>query len=110
MKVQGFFKDVGGASRVAKARLAAFENASPVPVTNDPIGDVARTWHPGKLDLVVTDVRPASKTTTTVRFERPDGQKLPPFYAGQFMVIDFPIGESLISRPYSISLDRKSVV
>ncbi|MBO4914746.1 MAG: iron-sulfur cluster-binding domain-containing protein [Oscillospiraceae bacterium] len=103
MKVKGFLKDVGGASRVAKARLAAFENASPLPVREDPIGAVAREWHPGKLDLVVTDVRPASKTTTTVRFERQDGKKLPPFYAGQFMVVDFPIGESLISRPYSIS-------
>ena len=103
MKVKGFLKDVGGASRVTKARLAAFENASPVAVRDDPIGNVAREWHPGKLDLVVTDVRPASKTATTVRFERHDGKKLPPFYAGQFMVIDFPMGESLISRPYSIS-------
>jgi len=103
MKVKGFLKDVGGASRVTKARLAAFENASAAPVRLDPIGAVAREWHPGKLDLVVTDVRPASRTTTTVRFERPDGGKLPPFYAGQFMVVDFPIGESLLSRPYSIS-------
>ncbi|MBR3560007.1 MAG: iron-sulfur cluster-binding domain-containing protein [Oscillospiraceae bacterium] len=103
MKVKGFLKDVGGASRVTKARLAAFENASPLPVMDDPIGNVAREWHPGKIDLVVTDVRPAGKTATTVRFERPDGKKLPPFYAGQFMVIDFPMGESLISRPYSIS-------
>ncbi len=68
MKVKGFFQDVGGASRVARARLAAFANASPLPVTSDPIGDVARTWHPGKLDLVVTDVRPACKTAVTVRF------------------------------------------
>ncbi len=103
MKIKGFLKDVGGASRVSRARLAAFENASPVPVREDPIGDVARTWHPGKLDLVVTDVRSASKTAVTVRFERADGGKLPPFYAGQFMVLDFPIGQSLISRPYSIS-------
>ncbi len=103
MKVKGFLKDVSGASRVTRAHLAAFENASPVAIKDDPIGNVAREWHPGKLDLVVTGVRPASKTATTVRFERADGKKLPPFYAGQFMVIDFPIGESLISRPYSIS-------
>ena len=37
MKVKGFLKDVGGASRVTKARLAAFENASPMPVTTDPL-------------------------------------------------------------------------
>ncbi|MBR3720061.1 MAG: hypothetical protein IKN20_09405, partial [Firmicutes bacterium] len=103
MKVKGFLKDVSGASRVTKRRLAAFSSASPVPVKADPIGDVAREWHPGKIELVVTDVRPASKTSKTLRFERTDGKKLPPFYAGQYMAIDFPLGESLISRPYSIS-------
>lgn len=103
MKVKGFLKDVGGASRVTKRRLAAFSSASPVPVTADPIGDVAREWHPGKIDLVVTQKRPTSKTSVTLRFERPDGKKLPPFYAGQYIVLDFPIGDSLISRPYSIS-------
>ena len=29
MKIKGFLKDVGGASRVTKARLNAFETASP---------------------------------------------------------------------------------
>ena len=103
MKVKGFIKDVGGASRVTKARLQAFESASPLPVREDPIGNVAREWHPGKLDLVVTQIRDASKTAKTVRFEKVGGGKLPPFYAGQFMVLDFPMGQSLISRPYSIS-------
>jgi ferredoxin-NADP reductase len=103
MKVKGFIKDVGGASRVTKARLRAFESASPLPVREDPIGNVAREWHPGKLELVVTQIRNASKTAKTVRFEKVGGGKLPPFYAGQFMVLDFPMGQSLISRPYSIS-------
>ena len=103
MKVKGFIKDVGGASRVTKARLHAFETASPQPIREDPIGNVAREWHPGKLDLVVTEIRDASRTAKTVRFEKVGGGKLPPFYAGQFIVLDFPIGESLISRPYSIS-------
>ena len=103
MKVKGFLKDVGGASRVTKARLAAFEKASPVPVTEDPIGDVAREWHPGRLELMVTQIRRASKTANTIRFERTDGKKLPPFYAGQFIALEFPMGETVISRPYSIS-------
>ena len=94
MKIQGFLKDVGGASRVTKARLNAFETASSVPVAVDPIGDVARAWHPGKLELVVTEIRPACKTAKTFRFQRPEGGKLPPFYAGQFMVIDFPTASS----------------
>ena len=103
MKIKGFLKDVGGASRVTKARLNAFENASAEPVTDDPIGAVAREWHPGKIELEVAEIREASKTAKTFRFRRPEGGKLPPFYAGQFMAIDFPVGESLVTRPYSIS-------
>ena len=103
MKIKGFLKDVGGASRVTKARLAAFENASPVSIKEDPIGNVAREWHPGKIDLVVTDIRVASPTAKTVRFEKAGGGKLPPFYAGQFIALDFEIDGKIISRPYSIS-------
>ena len=103
MKIKGFLKDVGGASRVTKARLAAFEAASPVPETVDPIGDVARAWHPGRLELVVDSIREASKTAKTVRLKRADGEKLPFFYAGQFIALEFPVGEAVISRPYSIS-------
>ena len=103
MKVKGFLKDVGGASRVTKARLNAFETASETPETVDPIGNVAREWHPGKLDLVVKEIRTASPTAKTVRFEKVGGGKLPPFYAGQFVSLEFGIDGKIISRPYSIS-------
>ena len=103
MKIKGFLKDVGGASRVTKARLEAFEKASPVPETVDPIKEVAKAWHPGKLDLVVTEIRDASPTAKTIRFERADGEKLPFFYAGQYIALEFPIDGHIISRPYSIS-------
>ena len=103
MKIKGFLKDVTGASRVTKARLNAFASASSAPEKTDPIAEVVRQWHPGKLDLVVKEVRDASRTAKTVRFARADGGKLPFFYAGQYIVLDFVIGESVISRPYSIS-------
>ena len=103
MKVKSFLKDVGGASRVTKARLDAFANASPSLTASDPIGDVARTWHPGPISLTVTDIRTASPTAKTIRLAREDGKKLPPFYAGQYIVLDFPVGKCAISRPYSIS-------
>ena len=103
MKIKGFLKDVGGASRVTKARLNAFETASPKAETVDPIGDVAREWHPGAIDLVVTEIRTASKTAKTVRFEKVGGGKLPPFYAGQFISLAFTIDGKTVCRPYSIS-------
>ena len=103
MKVKNLIQDIGGASRVTKARLNAFENASPSMTSVDPIGDVSREWHPGRLSLVVTQVRPEGKTAKTIRLERKDGKKLPFFYAGQFIAIELPIGESYVTRPYSIS-------
>ena len=103
MKVKGFLKDVGGASRVTKARLEAFEKASAVPEKVDPIGDAVHEWHPGTLELVVTEIRPASPTAKTVRFERTDGKKLPFFYAGQYISLAFVIDGKVVCRPYSIS-------
>ena len=103
MKIKGFLKDVGGASRVTKARLKAFKEASPVPESVDPIAETAKRWHPGRLKLKVTKIQDASITAKTFRFVREDGGEMPFFYAGQYVVLDFPIGESLISRPYSIS-------
>ncbi|MBO7710068.1 MAG: hypothetical protein J6S83_06340, partial [Lachnospiraceae bacterium] len=103
MKIKGFLKDVGGASRVTKARLDAFAQASPSLPDKDPIGDVAREWHPGRIALRVASVTPTGKTAKTIRLERTDGKQLPPFYAGQYMVLDLKIGDHIISRPYSIS-------
>ena len=44
-------------------------------------------------------IREASKTAKTVRLKRADGEKLPFFYAGQFIALEFPVGEAVISRP-----------
>ena len=103
MKIKGFLQDVGGASRVTKARLSAFENASAAPVTADPISDVAREWHPGTMALTVAKIYPVSPTAKTVRFVRADGQKLPPFYAGQYISLAFELDGHVLCRPYSIS-------
>ena len=103
MKIKGFLKDVGGASRVTKRRLAAFAGASAVPEKVDPIGNVSKEWHPGQIDLVVTDIKDASVTAKTVRLERADGRKLPFFYAGQYISLAFNMDGHIICRPYSIS-------
>ena len=41
IKVKGFLKDVGGASRVTKLREENFANGSPIPDPKDPIREVA---------------------------------------------------------------------
>ena len=54
MKVKNFLTDVGGASRVTKARLNAFASASPALENVEPIGNVCRDWHRGTIELVDT--------------------------------------------------------
>ena len=101
MKVKGFLKDVGGASRVTKRRQAVYDASSPKPAPYDPIGAVAKALHPGLIELRVDSVRPASKTAKTIRFTSPS--HLPYFRAGQFLTLVIDKDGGRINRPYSIS-------
>ena len=101
MKVKGFLKDVGGASRVTKRRQAVYDAASPKPAPYDPISAVAKALHPGLIELRVDSVRPASKTAKTIRFT--SSSHLPYFRAGQFLTLVINKDGSRINRPYSIS-------
>ena len=108
MKVKGFLKDVGGASRVTKMRRELIENASPVPHPDDPIRSLADALHPGKQQFVVTEVRDASPTAKTFRFEPYTGEDgktshIPPFRAGQYVNFYLTIGSSTVTRAYSLS-------
>lgn len=109
MKVKGFIKDVGGASRVTEARGKAMASANSEADRLDPIGETARSIHPGVQKLVVVSVNDSSKTSRTIRFESKDGH-LPYFKPGQYVSINTKIGDSVISRPYSISSSPKATL
>ena len=100
MKIKGFLKDVGGASRVTAKRQSVFDSADVVSKPFDPMGDVAKKLHPGFIELKVSDVFEASPTAKTIRFE---SEHLPYFKAGQFLTLQVKIGKSLVTRPYSVS-------
>ena len=100
--VKGFFKDVGGASRVTKMREANFNAGSPVPDPRDPIREMADLLHPEHMEFRVVDIRDASPSSRIFRFESVDGH-VPVFQSGQYVNFRLKIGESLLSRPYTIS-------
>lgn len=102
IRVKSFLKDVGGAGRVTEARREKLKNASAVPDPKDPIRDLADKLHPSEMQLRVTDIRDASLTAKTFRFEAADGH-IPVFQCGQFVNFRLKIGESLLTRPYTIS-------
>ena len=103
MKVQGFFKDVGGASRVAARRKQVIEQASAKVVARDPINEVARALHPdAPIQFTVAEIRDVFPTARTFRLENENGA-LPVFQAGQYVSLLFDVNGVRTCRPYSIS-------
>ena len=102
MKVHGFLKDIGGAGRVTRRRRAAIQNAGSQIVTRDPIHETALSLHPRTIALRVAGIRETSPTARTFRLA-PEGPPLPVFQAGQYLSMDFQIGKTITTRPYSIS-------
>ena len=97
MKVKGFLKDVGGASRVTKMRQELIANGSPVPDPKDPIRELADALHPGKQEFTVTEIRGASPTAKAYRFSPVNGH-VPVFESVQYANLYLKIGESVLAR------------
>ena len=58
--------------------------------------------HPQRLVLRVSETIQETPSTKTLRLVSPDGH-LPPFQAGQYIVLFVEVGSTRTSRPYSIS-------
>ena len=102
IKVKGFLQDIGGASRVTKLREENFAKGSMVIDPRDPIRELADKLHPEHMIFKVVDIREASPTSRVFRFESADGH-IPVFQSGQYVNFRLKIGESVLSRPYTIS-------
>ena len=103
MKIKGFLKDVTGAMRVTNARRKIIADASGDNLYSDPIRELCRELHPEATHVRVARVEDASPTARTYTFEPVGGDVLPPFQAGQYVSFDLQIGETITTRPFSIS-------
>ena len=70
IKVKGFLKDVGGASRVTKLREENFAKGSPIPDPKDPIRELADKLHPKRAPAssalrAATATSPCSRAAST---------------------------------------------
>jgi len=105
VNVKGFLNDVTGSKKIVKERTDKWAAASPIPNDankKDPIRILADQLHPAAMQCKIVDIRDASPTAKTFRFESVDGH-IPPFQSGQYVNFRFQIGESNLTRPYSIS-------
>ncbi len=101
MKIKSFLKDVGGAGRVTKRREELFSSSSGELKEEDSINQVASQLHPAPIEVKVSQVKDVSPTARKFTFVPLKGQ-LPYFQAGQYVSLELQIGQSLLTRPYSI--------
>ena len=81
--------------------LAGGSNA-PLPQTYR-TNELAKALHPGTMEVELTAVRPLTAGMRELTFRRLDADAFPFFRAGQYVSLQSKVGESLVSRPYSIA-------
>lgn len=99
MKIKGFLKDISGIFRVKKIRKAKIDKADGEEVKEDRIAKLAKELHPGKIKAVISDIASETKDTKRITFASKD---IPYFRAGNYLTVELEIGNSIVSRPYSI--------
>lgn len=102
IRVKGFFKDIGGINRIVDARKQMESSGSDVPERTDWVRELADELHPAAMRVKVVSIRESSPTTRTFRFESENG-KVPCFQCCQYVNFRFRTGNSLVTRPYTIS-------
>lgn len=88
---------------MAKVREQAIQAAPAKEISGDfSVNIRAKELHPDYLDLRVAEVIEHTDAKTFV-FTSADGKPLPYFRAGQYLSLKLKIGDSFVTRPYSIS-------
>jgi len=94
---------------MAKVREAAIQAAPAKEVDGEfTINRLAKKLHPDYQKLVVAEIIDhAGASSKTFIFKRADGEPVAYFRAGQYLSLKLRIGESFVTRPYSISSSPK---
>ncbi|WP_394968803.1 2Fe-2S iron-sulfur cluster-binding protein [Candidatus Allofournierella merdipullorum] len=97
------FMDMLRFKKLVPNRRAALAAGSAEPLPRDyRVNRQARRLHPGMMEVELTAVRPLCPGMTELTFKRVDADAFPFFRAGQYVALQSKVGESLVSRPYSI--------
>ena len=96
-------------ANLAKVRQQAIDAAPAKEITADyPINNFAKTMHPDYQELVIDEIIDhADADAKSFIFKRKDGKPAAFFRAGQYISLKLPIGDSFVTRPYSISSSPK---
>lgn len=103
MIIKNKFADSMGAFRVTKVRNQAISEASDSPLLEDEVTLKARKLHQGYLPTTVCGVEEMCAGVKRFTFQF---SFIPYFTPGQYLSLRLKIGDSIVSRPYSICSSR----
>ena len=97
---------------MSKVREETIQAAPAREITaNFKINNKAKELHPDYVRLIVSDIYDHGEAKArTIRFKSKDSGALPYFRAGEYLSLKMKIGESCISRAYSISSSPKDAL
>ena len=98
MRIKGFFKDISGIFRAKKLRRKRIDSADGE-IKEDKINLLAKQMHPGKFKAVVSDIVRETYSTKRITFA---SKHIPYFAAGSYLTVELQIGNSNVTRAYSI--------
>lgn len=98
------FMDMLRFKKLVPNRREALANGSDQPLpTEYRTNNLATALHPGYMEVELTHIVQLTPNMKNFTFKRVDSSAFPFFRAGQYVSIQAKIGDSLVSRPYSIS-------
>lgn len=98
------FMDMLRFKKLVPNRREALANGSNTPLPQSyRTNELAKALHPGTMEVELTAVRPLTAGMQELTFRRLDAAAFPFFRAGQYVSLQSKVGESLVSRPYSIA-------
>lgn len=90
-------------TKLVPNRREALANGSDEPIpTEFRTNDLAQALHPGYMEVELTQIVQVTPNMKNFTFKRVDSSAFPFFRAGQYVSLQAKIGDSLVSRPYSI--------
>ncbi len=97
-------KDIAEFAKVVPVRAAKFKNASPAPLpVTYSVNETAKALHPTEQKMRVKAVEKFSDDIKSYILESAGRSKPAYFRAGQYISVKLKIGDSVLSRPYSIA-------
>lgn len=98
------FMDMLRFKKLVPNRREALANGSDQPLpTEYRTNNLATALHPGYIEVELTHIVQLTPNMKNFTFKRVDSSAFPFFRAGQYVSLQAKIGDSLVSRPYSIS-------